>query len=480
MPQHESKHPPGEEGLVARVGTPGQEVRAGVLGGEGKGGEAVHDHIYPEELDDVEGGLREDGGAHDGDCARGEVDSQLELEELAYVVVDATTPLYRLHNRGKVVVHDNDISRILRNLRPRLPHGEAHIGTLEGGGVVSPVARHRDRLGDADARLLDACYEGELVEGGGAGEDAEVGPYLVELSLVYGLVVLDHPLPEVDTCHDAEVGGGLELRGEDAALPRDGCGRAGVVACNHPYHDARALARLDRVGHLGADRVLKADEADEGEALLPAVLVLRHLVQLPVRDRECAQPLVGKVANLPLDPLPVLVGDALLGPVGAHDAGAQAKDHLGRPFAVEYVSPPLGANARRHPLAVRGEGDRAPLGVVHRVLCAHPAVPPLVLQHLVGDKEERTLGVVPCVFLDLPAGVDLDVALEAGVDHHRPPPQRPDPRRQELPRLCRVPAHLPPRHHPHHAHLARRQGARLVAADGRGATHSLAGAEVPH
>mmetsp|Transcript_24041 Transcript_24041/g.60383 ORF Transcript_24041/g.60383 Transcript_24041/m.60383 type:complete len:200 (-) Transcript_24041:34-633(-) len=60
-----------QQGLVAGVGGAEEEVREGVLGGECDRRKRVHDHVDPEQLDDVEGRLCEDGGSDDGEEACG-------------------------------------------------------------------------------------------------------------------------------------------------------------------------------------------------------------------------------------------------------------------------------------------------------------------------------------------------------------------------------------------------------------------------
>jgi len=39
----------------------------GRLGGEGNGGKSVHDHVDPQQLDDVEGAVSEGGSAQEDD-----------------------------------------------------------------------------------------------------------------------------------------------------------------------------------------------------------------------------------------------------------------------------------------------------------------------------------------------------------------------------------------------------------------------------
>ena len=117
--QHELDHDGGEEGLVSRAGRALEQVRGGVLGGEGEGGEGVHDHVDPEELHGSERALGEDGAAHDREDAGRAVDCELKLEELADIIVHVPPPLDSLQDRGEVVVEDDDVSCVLSHLRER-------------------------------------------------------------------------------------------------------------------------------------------------------------------------------------------------------------------------------------------------------------------------------------------------------------------------------------------------------------------------
>ena len=99
-----------------------------VLGGEGDGGEDVHDEVDPEQLDDVEGRVAEkDRGEEDEEDA-GEVHSHLELDELSDVVLDVPTPADSCNHREEVVIHEDYIGMILRCRAAILSHREAHIG----------------------------------------------------------------------------------------------------------------------------------------------------------------------------------------------------------------------------------------------------------------------------------------------------------------------------------------------------------------
>jgi hypothetical protein len=75
-----------------------------------------------------------------------DVDGQLELQKLAHRVVHGATPNDRLDDRGKVVVHNDNVRGLLGDLGTRNAHRKTHIGQLECRAVVGPVARHRHRV----------------------------------------------------------------------------------------------------------------------------------------------------------------------------------------------------------------------------------------------------------------------------------------------------------------------------------------------
>ena len=74
-------------------------------------------------------------------------------------------------DRREVVVREHDVGRLARRLGAALAHGDADIGLAEGGGVVHPVAGHRD---DVPARL-PRPDETQLVRGRDPREDVSAG-----------------------------------------------------------------------------------------------------------------------------------------------------------------------------------------------------------------------------------------------------------------------------------------------------------------
>ncbi|GJD01142.1 hypothetical protein ColKHC_09967 [Colletotrichum higginsianum] len=222
-----------DDGRVARLGAPLEEVRGRVVRREAEGGEDVHDEVDPEELHDrkhgVAGQLRDDRESTGRD-----VDGELELDDHK-----------SFNDGGKVVVEQDDGRRLLGDLGALDAHGEAHVGGLQGQGVVGAVARDGDRLPHA----LEVRDEQQLVLRARPRQHLEPGHDEVQLRR--------RELPEGGAVHGEPAGR------VDAALGGDGLGRQKVVARDHAHEDAGLLALAHRVEDLGPEGVADAEDADE-------------------------------------------------------------------------------------------------------------------------------------------------------------------------------------------------------------------------
>jgi hypothetical protein len=179
--------------LSARVGHAVEQVVGGRLGGEGEGGQRVHDEVDPEHLDGGQRRLLDDHCAEEGHEDGHDVDRQLELQELADAVEDVAAVLDRSDDGAEVVVQQDDARRLLRHLRPRQPHREPDVRLLQRRRVVGAVASHGHHV----AELLQPGGQDVLVLGGGAREHPQFVSDLPELLdvlhllLVLLLVLLD-------------------------------------------------------------------------------------------------------------------------------------------------------------------------------------------------------------------------------------------------------------------------------------------------
>ncbi len=73
-----------------------------------------------------------------------------EEDELLDVAVDRAPLAHGLDDGGEVVVGDDHVGGLARDVRAVLAHRDADVGLAERGGVVHAVARHRH---DVPARL---------------------------------------------------------------------------------------------------------------------------------------------------------------------------------------------------------------------------------------------------------------------------------------------------------------------------------------
>lgn len=181
-----SEHESGDQGLVLSVGDSVEELLGGELGGEGEGGEGIHDEVDPEELDGGERGLTEDAGGGEGDDEGDDVDGELELEELTDGVVDVSAPHDGLDDGGEVIIHQDDIGGVLGDGGTGDTHGEADVTLGEGRTIVGTITSDGDDL----VSLHETGDEEVLIGGGGTGHDLEGVDELLELALVLDDVVL--------------------------------------------------------------------------------------------------------------------------------------------------------------------------------------------------------------------------------------------------------------------------------------------------
>ena len=103
-------------------------------------------------------------------------DRQLQLDVGRDPPVDVASEVDGVHQRGEVVVGEDELAGLLGHLRTAA-HGDADVGLLQRGGVVDGVAGHGDDL----AGLLHEPGEAHLVLGGDAAEDVQLRELLDHL-----------------------------------------------------------------------------------------------------------------------------------------------------------------------------------------------------------------------------------------------------------------------------------------------------------
>ena len=83
---------------------------------------SVHDQVYEEELENVEGALSERQSGQDHCAQAGHIDSDLELEELPDVEIEVAALHDEGHNVAEGVVLEDDMTGVLCNLTALLAH----------------------------------------------------------------------------------------------------------------------------------------------------------------------------------------------------------------------------------------------------------------------------------------------------------------------------------------------------------------------
>lgn len=80
------------------------------------GSKNVHDQVGPEHLDDIQRSETEGHTSQNGDEAEYDIDGQLELDELAHVFEDRSSPFDRLVDGNKIVVKNDKVGVVLGNI----------------------------------------------------------------------------------------------------------------------------------------------------------------------------------------------------------------------------------------------------------------------------------------------------------------------------------------------------------------------------
>jgi len=123
---------------------------AGGLSSEGKSSESVHDQVDPEHLSRGERRLAEKASTGKDNEHSNDVDGQLELKELAHVVIDVTSEFHGNEDRAEVVVQKLDIASALGDIGTSDSHGEADVRSVKGWGIVGAVAGDSNGTSNAD------------------------------------------------------------------------------------------------------------------------------------------------------------------------------------------------------------------------------------------------------------------------------------------------------------------------------------------
>ncbi|AUX37512.1 uncharacterized protein SOCE836_097370 [Sorangium cellulosum] len=301
------------------------------LHAERQRGEHVRPQVDREHLHDRE---RERDRQEDVEKERDElrdVAREHIAHEAADILLDGPPFLDGRHDRGEVVVGEDDVRRLLGHLRAAQPHGHADVGGAERGGVVHAVAGHHDHLAGPPQHL----HHPQLLLRRRAREGRAGLEQLQERPVIHR--VDRRPLGQAIRRIQPD-GGGHRARGR------------GVIARQDHDPHAGAPAGGDRRGDLGPRRVVEADQAQARE----------RAAGVPHGEHEDALAARGRAHH------------RLVEARGRRRAG-QRHHRLGRPL---HELPRGAARRARHrhvaPTRVeRGVGDPRPPGA--RLAEVHPA-----------------------------------------------------------------------------------------------------------
>ena len=427
-------------------------VLAGRDGSQGQGGEGVHDEVHPQHLRHRQGQVGADERAQQHDEQGHEVDGQLEDDEALDVLVERASPHDGRGDAVERVVQQGDVAGFLGHGGAR-SHREAHLGVVQGGGIVRAVAGH----GHYGSLLLQQLHEALLVRGAGARHDFQVQ------HAVQGLFVGEF----------GKGGAGDAVAFRVLGLPQAYLagnlgGGARRVARDNLHADAGGLALAYGGRHVRTDGVADGYDAQEGQVVAAGQF---HAVL----GRVVIHNLVGKAQGAHGH---VLVGEQLLVHGGAvfgsvhalavqDDVPALAQHDFRGALHVEHLLAQQGRlHQRGHVLPFGGEGQL----VQHRGVLAQRQV---VLPLLVEPEQQGHFGGIAHAFGLLARGGFFEEGGGVGADAlgHQVADVV----------LAQVAVVLQGVEVGFvHLHEVLRQRAGLVGADGGDGTHRLAGVHLAH
>lgn len=287
----------------------------GRLSGESKSGKGIHDKVNPEHLSGGKRRLREDASTSEHNEHSDDIDSKLELEELADVVVDVTAISDSGQDRAEVIIHQLNVTSVLGNFSTSDSHSKSNIRAVKSGSIIGTITSD----GNSSALFNQTVDEEELVIGLRSGHHLKLVLDLSESVLVANLsddlwllllltsqlailiLGIDQFLLDLYGSRDgfaenwalhAEVLGELwvvkVILSDDTGFERDGSSSVNVVTSDHTNVDTGLVAGLDSVSDSWSERVLQAKDTNHNQVvlgvfhvatlhLLPGVLVVLNV-----------------------------------------------------------------------------------------------------------------------------------------------------------------------------------------------------------
>lgn len=312
----------------------------GRLGGQGEGGEGIHDEIDPEHLGNGEGERDAEEGAEEGHTQSGEVDGELEEQEALDIGIEGAAPADRADDAGKGVVEQDDVAGFFGDLVAGA-HGEADMSGVQGRSIVDAIA------GDGNDFTLRAKQvdEAGFIVRAGAGEDAQA----IQLGDDFRVI------------HCGE-GGAIEVQGRrairvftrpEATLASDFLSGEGRIAGDDFDLNAGLLAFGDGGLDVVAQGVVDGDEAEPMETAGDFTLAQIFPGGVILRAAFIGAPDEGQGTHAATLVIGERAGEG--GALGFGEILAGGQGELGGAFAVDARIIEAGG----HELALGGEGNLA-------------------------------------------------------------------------------------------------------------------------
>ena len=283
-------HVPVDDRLLRWPGRILHDVGLALFHPQRQGRRPVRDQVQVEQLD----GFQRDGKPHqhrtEDDQDLADVAGQQEVNELADIGIDDSSLFDRRNDAGEVVVRQDHVRRLLRDVGAGDPHRHTDVRPLERRRIVHAVSGHRDDM----APCLEGVDDLRFVRRGNTAADIHPVGLRGKL-LIAHLIQLGSGQDQAACCQKPDLAGD-RFRG----IP--------VVSRHHDALESGAGGQLHRLDHFRPRRIDHPQQADKGEILfnLVAVAVFRDILQRAAshpQDPQCT----GRHRTILLEDFPALV-----------------------------------------------------------------------------------------------------------------------------------------------------------------------------
>ena len=130
-------------GLAGRLA-----IHKGIMGwlsSKCEGSKSIHNEVNPEHLDGSERWILEDHGTSEDNDQGGNIDCELELEELPDVIEDVPSILDSNLNRAEVIIGEDNISCALSYIGASNSHCKANVSSVQSWSIIGTVSGNSNR-----------------------------------------------------------------------------------------------------------------------------------------------------------------------------------------------------------------------------------------------------------------------------------------------------------------------------------------------